>query len=308
MKKTLMLFITPDMYYFNHIRHPNIDVYGVFHTPTGEDSYLLKVLRRLNRKETKYFYLDWYKNLEKYERVVVMDTALNLDFRLLENINLKHPICEKYLYSWNVVKNEKQYRRQRSAADAAGFKFYSHNHGDCEKRGLIFNTIMYDKNLLLPESKPICDTFFLGYLKDRKEKMAALYQVITDVGLTPRFVIVGTEDTEALPFEFSKSRIGYYEYLEMLSKSRAILDISQEGQDGYSLRVMEAIFFNKKLITTNAAVRDADFYDPDKILVVNFNNINAGELLCFFEKEYKPYTDAVREYYSFEAWIDRFGR
>lgn len=306
MKKTLVLINNTETYYFNHIQHPDIDLCGVFRTAKGEDNFLLKILRKLNRPETRFFYLDWYKNLNKYERIVVLDMALNLDFKLLENITKKNPKCEKYLYSWNIIKNEKRYQMQRKVAEEAGFKFYCYDNGDCIKYGLKFNTIMYDSTLVMKKEEITSDTLFLGFMKDRKEKMLKLYTALKDIDLNPRFVIVGTEENKDLPFEFSKSYIGYYDYLKMLNKSRAILDIAQTGQIGYSMRVMEAIFFNKKLITTNSDVRNSFFYDPNKILIIDLENINYQELEAFFNKEYLPYTKEIRQYYSFEEWLERF--
>lgn len=308
MKKTLVLINATDTYYFNHIQHPDIDLCGVFRTAKGEDNFLLKTLRKLKCSGTRFFYLDWYKNIKKYERIVVLDMALNLDLRLLENITKKNSKCEKYLYSWNIIKNEKYYQVQRRAAEKAKFEFYCYDYGDCAKYGLKFNTIMYDCTLTIKKEEKISDTLFLGFMKDRKEKMLKLYTALNEVNLIPRFVIVGTEENKDLPFEFSKSYIGYYDYLKMLSKSKSILDIAQSGQTGYSMRVMEAIFFNKKLITTNKAVRDAFFYDPSKILIIDLENINSQELATFFNKEYLPYTQETREYYSFEKWLERFSR
>ena len=77
----------------------------------------------------------------------------------------------------------------------------------------------------------------------------SLYDMFTSAGLTPRFVIVSKgERKEKFPFEYRDDYVGYYDYLKMVGTSRAILDIAQQKQDGYSMRVMEAIFFNKKLV------------------------------------------------------------
>lgn len=59
----------------------------------------------------------------------------------------------------------------------------------------------------------------------------------------------------------------------MVGTSRAILDIAQQKQDGYSMRVMEAIFFNKKLVTTNTAVKQSVFYDENNIFIVDLKQL-----------------------------------
>jgi len=49
----------------------------------------------------------------------------------------------------------------------------------------------------------------------------------------------------------------------------AILDIHHPGQTGLTLRTFEALASGRKLITTNPTVRDHDFYDPARILVID---------------------------------------
>ena len=71
-------------------------------------------------------------------------------------------------------------------------------------------------------------------------------------------------------------------------------------------RVMEAIFFNKKLVTTNTAVKQSVFYDENNIFIVDLKTTTADELQAFFAKPFRNYSDEVREYYSIEAWVDRF--
>lgn len=105
---------------------------------------------------------------------------------------------------------------------------------------------MYDRTLTLQTAHEQYDTLFLGYLKDRKEDILSLYDMFTSAGLTPRFVIVSNgERKEKFPFEYRDDYVGYYDYLKMVGTSRAILDIAQQKQDGYSMRVMEAIFLIK---------------------------------------------------------------
>ncbi|MCX7161352.1 MAG: hypothetical protein NT176_20175 [Proteobacteria bacterium] len=47
-----------------------------------------------------------------------------------------------------------------------------------------------------------------------------------------------------------------------------ILDIHHPGQTGLTLRTFEALASGRKLITTNPAVRDHEFFDPARILVI----------------------------------------
>lgn len=303
--KTLMLTPDADAYYFNRISLPNVDVCSVFSDSPDKHGAMLKFFRKIGSSLTHLYYLDWYRHLGEYSKVIITDMALDYDCRLLQNIRRKNKKCKCYIYSWNIVKNENKHNRIMKLAKKTGFKYYCYDKGTCARYGLSFNTIMYDRNLQLPVNKTEYDMFFLGFLKDRKVKMMALYNAMTEGGLKPRFVIVGKKE-ENLPFDFRDSYVNYFDYLNMLSRSRAILDISQSGQDGYSMRVMEAIFFDRKLITTNRYVLDSEFYDKNNIYVIDLGQINANEIRDFFDLEFHPYPESVKEFYSFESWLNRF--
>ena len=307
MSRTLILFINNDYYYFDRIHSPELTIRGMFHNGAELKNPVLKYLRKKGSRWTCLFYQDWYRHLNEYDKIIVFDALYIFDVKILENIARKAPRAKKYFYSWNVVKNEARFASSQQAAKDAGFKYYSYDHGDCEKYGLHFNTIMYDPTLTLEAVTPQYDTLFLGFLKDRKDDLLSLYEMLAAAGLKPNFVIVDFQQKPTdLPFNFRSDYIPYYDYLKMLQNSRSILDISQLGQDGYSMRVMESIFFNKKLITTNAAVKDSIFYDENNILIIDFKTTSSEEIRGFFEKPFKPYDESLRQYYSIGAWADRF--
>lgn len=307
MNKTLILFTDNESYYFDRIHSPELTIRGLFYDHAELKNPALKALRKAKSGWTRLFYQDWYRQLGDYQKIIVLDTALLFDARLLDNIARKAPKAEKYFYSWNKVRDEAFFAAGKSAADRAGFKYYSYDRGDCGKYGLHFNTIMYDRTLKLAESKPEYDTLFLGFLKDRKEDLLSLHRMMENASLKPHFVIVDyRKEHEDLPFDFTDKYIPYYDYLKLVGNSRAILDISQQGQDGYSMRVMEALFFQKKLITTNAAVRDAAFYRDSNILIIDFGKTTTEEIHAFYEKPFQPYDEKILAYYSIQAWADRF--
>ena len=304
--KTLVLVKSKDVYFFDKYVNKNIAIESVFRENSGINNSILKFLRKIKSKYTYIFYGDWYRNISSYSKIIVFDMSVYIDYRLLENIARKTSQCQKFLYSWNIVINEDKYYENRKIADKFGFKSFCYDCGNCEKFNMRFNTIMYDIKLKINNHKADNDMMFLGFLKDREEKLVKLHSSFIKAGLNPRFVIVASETQKYSFFEYRENYVSYSEYLEMLSKSRAILDISQDNQDGYSMRVMEAIFLNKKLITTNIAVKNSMFYDPHNILIINLDDVNFHELSVFYTKEFHPYDSQIRNYYSIESWVNRF--
>ena len=57
----------------------------------------------------------------------------------------------------------------------------------------------------------------------------------------------------------------------LYKRARCIIDINHPGQTGLTKRTMEAIGYGKKLITTNASIKQEEFYSEDNILVIDRN-------------------------------------
>ena len=307
MKKSLVLMQPKDAYYFGLVYDESFDIDEPFREISGFTLFILNVLRKFNLPLTHLFYGDWYKKVSEYDKIILFDFVVFKDENLLPNIAKKTPNSKRFIYYWNIIKNEKYLQRRKQLAKETGFKLYHYDHGNCARYNMQFNTIMYYEGIELPERPATSDLLFLGYVKDRGSKLNNLYHTIQKSGFTPRFVIVNADaESRKYPFEFHDGYVPYMEYLDMVSESRGILDIAQENQDGFSMRVMEAIFLNKKLVSTNTALMDADFYDPANILVLNPDEVTKEQIVEFFNSDFHPYSEEVRHYYSIGEWVERF--
>lgn len=85
-----------------------------------------------------------------------------------------------------------------------------------------------------------------------------------------------------------------------------LLDLSQRGQTALTLRAMEAIFFQRKLITNNAEVCKFDFYNPNNILVIDPDNIDKLKIVEFIEGSFQPYSDEYLSEFDYENWVKMF--
>lgn len=59
------------------------------------------------------------------------------------------------------------------------------------------------------------------------------------------------------------------EYKKMIQRSKVVIDSNAPHQDGLTARFMWALGAEKKIVTTNKAVREYNFYTPNQIFVVN---------------------------------------
>jgi hypothetical protein len=88
----------------------------------------------------------------------------------------------------------------------------------------------------------------------------------------------------------------------VFAESHSILDIEHPRQVGLTMRTFETLGAGKKLVTTNAGIRDYDFYSPENICVIDraVPRIPSD----FFYSPFSPLSDAIRRRYSISGWLD----
>jgi len=84
-------------------------------------------------------------------------------------------------------------------------------------------------------------------------------------------------------------------------RSRCILDVEHNKQHGLTIRTIEMIGLQKKLITTNAAIKQYDFYRPANICVIDRENPVLD--VNFLKTSYEALPDEIYEKYSIGKWI-----
>ena len=88
---------------------------------------------------------------------------------------------------------------------------------------------------------------------------------------------------------------------EVFFASHSILDIEHPGQRGATMRTFEAIGSHRKLITTNVALQDYDFYNPRNILIIDRHAPKLdGD---FLNTSYEPLPEGIRSKYSIREWV-----
>lgn len=118
---------------------------------------------------------------------------------------------------------------------------------------------------------PECDVFFAGKGKDRLPLLLAAYDHITQAGLTCHYYLTGVPQCNRIQFPGITYADHFMTYREMLYhtvNSRCILEINQGGADGYTSRFLEAVMYNKRLLTNNFFIKNSPFY-------------NSGYIQCF---------------------------
>ena len=142
---------------------------------------------------------------------------------------------------------------------------------DAKKCGFVlYEGRPYSKLRIEDSSETVTsDVFFCGYAKNRLDKILKMYEVLTKQGLICDFYISGVpqdkqEHSDKIVYN---QYISYRDSIQHVKNSKCILEITQKEQTGYSLRTLEAMLYEKKLISDNEHLREAVFYHEDNIMI-----------------------------------------
>lgn len=146
----------------------------------------------------------------------------------------------------------------------------TYDEGDSVKYGYPWFCEFESKLHDLRPSSNYCkyDVFFAGVVKDRLPKLMEVYNKLTLAGYKVHYYLLGVPKEQRIFYEGVEYGDSYLTYREMLQRSidaKCLLDINQENSVGYTSRFLEAVMYNKILITDNFSVQKHCMYNSDYI-------------------------------------------
>lgn len=136
------------------------------------------------------------------------------------------------------------------------------------------------------------DFYFIGVNKNRRRILEYLSEKLNNY--VCNFIV----------YENSSIKCDYMENLENVILSRCLVDIVKEGQSGFTIRVLEAALYRKKLITNNRTILDTDLYHKNNVFILDYDNFD--DIDDFMKREIVPVSEAVLQKYDINYWIKEF--
>lgn len=242
-----------------------------------------------------YWYGSWKKELHDINTVIIF--AKPRDFEVINYIKKKNPSIRIIYYYWNPV----------SKVDLISEKYlenvelWSFDLDDCLKYNMKFNSTFYFKEIDIPNINHEFDILFLGLNKGRKDFLVDFEKKAKDMNISTYFHIIPDDNEDN---KDGLKRVAYEEYLKLIAKSKAILDIVPKGQAGLTVRSMESIFLNKKLITSDITIIHQDFYKKENIFIIGHDDYNC--LKNFINTPYVLISEKIIDQYDLNGWLKKF--
>ena len=215
----------------------------------------------------KNFWFPFYfKNkFNKYEKLCFV-FARTLPLEYMYYLRKKYPNAKFVKITRDLIENgHKWYPEYTEEVLNKVFDIrISYDKNDAKRYGIHYWP-QYESKIEIKENKiPKYDVFFVGKAKDRLPRLMNIYNAFKKNGYTCNYYLteVKPEQKVELPgIEYATRELSYREVLERISNARCILDINQKNAVGYTARVLEAIMYNKLLLTDNMTVKNMEYYD-----------------------------------------------
>lgn len=254
------------------------------------------LLRIYPRKAIHYYNVDLLINALKnadaviifdaFPTTVIMDICMTID-RTFGSTK------ECFFYYWNPVKGH------AGLTLSTNWKCRCFDYNDSLKYNIPYVSTFYVpvKTDKIVESS---DIFFVGKNKGRFQQIKLLEKKLTQSNIKCIFKYV-SKWAFLSPHKFCRM-LPYGHVISYVKQTKCVLDITQIGQVGLTQRFMEALFYNKKILTNNRAVRFYSFYNENK---VRFIEDDAKDFSVFLQNDNPEYDEQTIRWYGPEAWLER---
>lgn len=199
---------------------------------------------------------------------------------LLKELRLRYPKARFVLYMYDSIANVRYTECKLALFDSV----FSFDPKDCEHFSNIrYRPLFFTQEYLKKTQSPVSSgLFFFGTLNgDRPKVLVKVMQALGsripfDYGLYVRsnwelvfrkLIDRSFEVIEGARLYFSA--VPASELQRRMSACSCVLDIEHPKQTGLTMRTFEVLAAGKKLITTNTAIRNEEFFDPAVICVID---------------------------------------
>lgn len=313
-KKILMLYAT-FFHYSEHIRQKLISL------GAEVDLYDARVnissVEKAVKKAEPFFY---YRKQERYHRSICASLAGKRYDYIYTNENLTRNVLQLYQKQFPsarlILSMDDSVRNLGNVAET--FDLYDRvltfDRKDAEQYGLQLRPLFFNDDFAAmkdAKTELLYDLCFIGTIhSDRLRVLNALkkqagssffYCYLPAAFMYDYYRVTDPAFSGYQRGDFQYTAISSREVTEKAAQSRVIVDIEHPRQTGLTMRTIETLGLGKKLITTNADIRNYDFYDPQNICIIDRRNPVLDP--AFLEREYKPVDAQIYEKYSLTHWV-----
>lgn len=320
-----VLFIAPSFFGYEHDIAEQFIALGAdvdYFNERPFTSSLAKIFNRLNfkifikRDIEKYFTQISNKAAEKKYDYLFVISPETLEINFIEKIQSTNESMISILYMWDSFRNKSNAKKIVSCFD----RVFSFDPTDrISGINIKFLALFYNNDFKDVEREHSTPTqyavSFVGTVHSDRVRLAKMImQQFQEKGLKTfsffycpsklLFILkkVFTREFDFISYnEVSFNSMSKLEIKDVFLNSKAVIDIQHPEQTGLTMRTIEMLGLNKKIITTNADIKNYDFFNSHNIAVINRQYPWIPEE--FIDANYMPPNDNVVKQYSIKSWL-----
>jgi hypothetical protein len=191
----------------------------------------------------------------------------------------------------------------------AQYSFWLHDRGDnyLDARRIELAEQVFRHDPMPADIARDIDLYFIGSDKDRLVELVRWNHLFEREGLRTHFHIVADKRRTYTPQEITlvtNAWMPYASNLELVRRSKCLLELLQGTQSGPTMRSIEALFFDCKLITNNASIVDCEFYHASRIFVIGRDR--PEDLQAFLQSPVKAAGEELLRKHEIRSWLRKF--
>ncbi|EIF44764.1 Eps11J [gamma proteobacterium BDW918] len=285
-----------------------------------DDTFLTKSLIRINRqliaRKTNFYYDKIIGSVRDthYDHILIVRGEAISKERLIK-LRSSQPRAKITLYLWDSMHYNPNARVIKSYVD----RVLSFDRVDVDENSDIeFLPLFYGREFEKAANISdgyLYDACFIGTIHtDRYRVLEKIIEALESDGLKVfiycyypskiLYILRAIVDSGFRRFakkyiDFSGMKLS--DVVARIAESRTVIDVNRPGQRGLTMRTIEAVGAQRKLITTNTDIVNYNIYTSESVcLVCRSSPIITME---FFSRCDNPYLNDVRNEYSVESWV-----
>ncbi|MCM1157441.1 MAG: hypothetical protein NC300_04050 [Bacteroidales bacterium] len=270
-----------------------------------------RLFKNYEKKNLEGFFKQFFSYIDNCESefdIIFVIGFSHFDTMFANRIKERYPHARIILYYWDDLERACPDKHVLDIAD----KVCSFDRKDAMKYNLNFRPLFYaDSFIGKNEFNRKYDLSFIGTLhSDRAYIIEELLDFMNRENLY-KFYSLHMDKLRYIyrKLRYSKNIVPYLttdsmslsEIADIIKNSKASLDIQYFTQKGLTMRTIECVGAETKIITTNSDIVHYDFYCPDNIMVIDRAKPKLD--LDFLNKPYKPINESIYKTYSIQSWI-----
>lgn len=231
----------------------------------------------------------------------------NLTIENLMFLERRVKVDKKFLYLWDNIDRVKNVLKLRNKFD----KIFSFDRRDCQEYNFIYRPTFYSSRLKYESRKLKYNFFFVGvYRENRYKFLKKIVKKNNFIYLYHHplfyfiFKIIKRKEYKKLSLKNIRfTPITREKYNTLFLESKYIIDIPESNQTGLTQRILDCLFMQKKIITTQHSIKDEEFFKYNNILIIEDNeSLNLED--DFFKSTYNEVPIEIIKQYSIQSWAN----